>query len=330
MDARREPGDRDLALIAVGGYGRGELHPASDIDVLMLVPKTDSTAWQQGLEKFLTASGTWDSRSATACARSTIASARASRTSATAPTLFEARLLAGPERLFAAMRRALAPDSLWSSADFFEAKVKEQPARHERYLDTAYNLEPNVKSSPGGLRDIQTIGWVAKRHFGTDTLDELVAHGFLTREELRKLEDAPDLPVESPIRAARSNRPARGSAAVRPSDEARRAVRLRGRDVHARGRTVHAALLPHGHGREPAERDAAAAVSRGHPDEERSAGADQRALSDPQRISGSDERRGLRAQSRARCSSCSRSWNSIPRCAACAPRPSGWSAALSG
>jgi [protein-PII] uridylyltransferase len=85
------------------------------------------------------------------------------------------------------MRRALAPDRLWSSQDFFEAKCKEQTERHHRYFDTAYNLEPNVKSSPGGLRDIQTIGWVAKRHFGTDTLDELVAHGFLTREELRKL-----------------------------------------------------------------------------------------------------------------------------------------------
>ncbi len=85
------------------------------------------------------------------------------------------------------MRRALASDRLWTSQDFFEAKVKEQIERHHRYFDTAYNLEPNVKSSPGGLRDIQTIGWVAKRHFGTDTLDELVAHGFLTREELRKL-----------------------------------------------------------------------------------------------------------------------------------------------
>ena len=71
------------------------------------------------------------------------------------------------------MRRALAPDRLWSSRDFFDAKLREQAERHHRFHDTAYNLEPNVKQSPGGLRDIQTIGWVAKRHFGADTLQEL-------------------------------------------------------------------------------------------------------------------------------------------------------------
>jgi [protein-PII] uridylyltransferase len=177
----------DLALIAVGGYGRGELHPSSDIDIMVLLPKSDSADWQPDIERFLTF--LWDIglevghsvRSIDDCQRESLADI------SVATTLFEARLLFGPEPLFAGMRRALAPDRLWSSQDFFEAKCKEQTERHHRYFDTAYNLEPNVKSSPGGLRDIQTIGWVAKRHFGTDTLDELVAHGFLTREELRKL-----------------------------------------------------------------------------------------------------------------------------------------------
>jgi [protein-PII] uridylyltransferase len=177
----------DLALIAVGGYGRGELHPSSDIDIMVLLPKSDSADWQPDIERFLTF--LWDIglevghsvRSIDDCQRESLADI------SVATTLFEARLLSGPESLFAGMRRALASDRLWTSQDFFEAKVKEQTERHHRYFDTAYNLEPNVKSSPGGLRDIQTIGWVAKRHFGTDTLDELVAHGFLTREELRKL-----------------------------------------------------------------------------------------------------------------------------------------------
>jgi [protein-PII] uridylyltransferase len=180
----------DLGLVAVGGYGRGELHPSSDIDIMVLLPKSDSSDWQPDIERFLTF--LWDIglevghsvRSIDDCQRESLADI------SVATTLFEARLLAGPEPLFAGMRRALASDRLWSSQDFFEAKVKEQTERHHRYFDTAYNLEPNVKSSPGGLRDIQTIGWVAKRHFGTDTLDELVAHGFLTREELRKLQAA--------------------------------------------------------------------------------------------------------------------------------------------
>jgi [protein-PII] uridylyltransferase len=177
----------DLALVAVGGYGRGELHPSSDIDIMVLLPKSDSADWQPDIERFLTF--LWDIglevghsvRSIDDCQRESLADI------SVATTLFEARLLSGPESLFAGMRRALAPDRLWSSQDFFEAKVREQTERHHRYFDTAYNLEPNVKSSPGGLRDIQTIGWVAKRHFGTDTLDELIAHGFLTGAELRKL-----------------------------------------------------------------------------------------------------------------------------------------------
>jgi len=182
--------ERDVALIAVGGYGRGELHPCSDIDVLILLPKSEVSGGHEGIERFLTF--LWDIglevghsvRTIDDCQRESAADV------SVATTLIEARLLAGPDFLFQAMRRALAQDNVWSSRAFLEAKVAEQQTRHHRYHDTAYNLEPNVKASPGGLRDIQTIGWVAKRHFGADTLDELVDHGFLTAAELRKLRAA--------------------------------------------------------------------------------------------------------------------------------------------
>ena len=180
----------ELALVAVGGYGRGELLPCSDIDIMVLLPKTEATPWTGGLERFLTF--LWDIglevghsvRTIDDCQREALSDV------SVATTLIEARLLTGPEPLLAAMRRALAPDRVWSSEDFFEAKLREQRERHHRYFDTAYNLEPNVKQSPGGLRDIQTVAWVAKRHFGAESLDELVAHGFLTQRELVQLQAA--------------------------------------------------------------------------------------------------------------------------------------------
>jgi len=182
--------ERDVALIAVGGYGRGELHPCSDIDVMILLPKSEAAPWQADVERFLTF--LWDIGLEVGHSVRTIDDCQ--RESATdvsvVTTLIDARLLMGPAPLFEAMRRALAPERVWPTRQFFEAKVQEQSARHHRFHDTAYNLEPNLKSSPGGLRDIQTVGWVAKRHFGADSFDELVAHGFLTRAELRKLHTA--------------------------------------------------------------------------------------------------------------------------------------------
>jgi [protein-PII] uridylyltransferase len=107
-----------------------------------------------------------------------------------ATNLMEARLLVGPENLFKEMQLNVAPEQVWSSKDFFAAKVEEQKHRHLKYHDTAYNLEPNIKEGPGGLRDIQTIGWVAKRHFGATTLHDLVQHEFLTTNEYRTLREA--------------------------------------------------------------------------------------------------------------------------------------------
>jgi len=177
------------ALIAVGGYGRGELHPSSDVDIMLLVPDALPDGSDDGLSAFVTA--LWDIglevghsvRSLAQCQEE----AAADLTIAT--TLMEARLLAGPETLFAAMQEAIAPKNIWPSDQFFDEKRKEQIVRHHRYHDTAYNLEPNVKGSPGGLRDIQMIGWVAKRHFGATTLAELVDHKFLTPGQLQRLED---------------------------------------------------------------------------------------------------------------------------------------------
>ncbi len=176
-----------LCLVAVGGYGRGELHPASDIDVMVLLPDCDATEWHDSVSGFFTF--LWDIGLEIGHSVRTVADCiRESNANVTvATTLMESRLLDGPAELYEGMREQTGPDRIWPSRKFFAAKRDEQIARHHRYHDTAYNLEPNVKGSPGGLRDIQMIGWVAKRHFGAETLGELVDHGFLTEPELIRL-----------------------------------------------------------------------------------------------------------------------------------------------
>ncbi len=180
----------EWSLAAVGGYGRGELHPCSDVDLLVLVPAPLDPAGLGALEQLVTF--LWDIglevghsvRTVAECAQESAADV------SVMTTLIEARRLAGDAALYEAMRVALSPDRIWPVEDFFRAKVKEQADRHLKANDTAYNLEPNVKTGPGGLRDIQTIAWVAKRHFGAHTLDELATQGFLTPSELRRLKGA--------------------------------------------------------------------------------------------------------------------------------------------
>ncbi|HTD30616.1 MAG TPA: [protein-PII] uridylyltransferase [Steroidobacteraceae bacterium] len=178
------------ALVAVGGYGRGELHPASDIDILLLVPQAPDGSGSAAVERLV--AFLWDIglevghsvRTVAECAEESVGNV------SVMTTLLESRLLAGSPALLPAMRAALGPERIWPVKQFFEAKVHEQTERHLKANDTAYNLEPNVKTGPGGLRDIQTIAWVAKRHFGADSLDGLVTHGFLTEAELRRLKQA--------------------------------------------------------------------------------------------------------------------------------------------
>ena len=177
----------DIALIAVGGYGRGELHPASDVDLLILLSSDNHQIYQENIEQLL--AFIWDIgldighsvRSINECAK------EAQQDITIATNLMESRLLAGPQELYDTMCLQTGSDQIWPSRDFFEAKWNEQITRHAKYHDTAYNLEPNVKEGPGSLRDIQMIGWVAKRHFDAETLSELVKHNFLTPQEYDEL-----------------------------------------------------------------------------------------------------------------------------------------------
>ncbi|MEE4279625.1 MAG: [protein-PII] uridylyltransferase [Halieaceae bacterium] len=170
-----------VALVAVGGYGRGELHPCSDIDLLVL--QRDDTDPPAGLEAFMTV--LWDLglkighsvRSVSECLR------QARDDVSVLTNLIEARLLRGDAALLEAVEDGIAAPRMWPAEAFFGAKLREQEARHAKFADTEYSLEPNVKSSPGGLRDLQLIGWLARRHFGWRELSELTANRFLTDAE---------------------------------------------------------------------------------------------------------------------------------------------------
>jgi [protein-PII] uridylyltransferase len=188
--AQLGPRGRAWALVAVGGYGRAELHPASDIDLLVLVPAPVDPPGRTCIEAWV--AFLWDIGLEVGHSVRTIEECvqESAPDVGVMTTLLEARCISGDPQLFEAMRTALAPERIWPVREFFEAKLAEQAERHLKANDTAYNLEPNVKTGPGGLRDIQTIAWVAKRHFGANSLDELAKQNFLTPAELRRLKQA--------------------------------------------------------------------------------------------------------------------------------------------
>lgn len=180
------PADQ-AALVAVGGYGRGELHPFSDVDILLLFDQVDPADWQDSISGFLTL--LWDISLDLGSSVRTLGEcydeARNDITIAT--NLIESRTICGDPALQQAMYDRVTSEGAWTDKEFFKAKLAEQKERHEKTNNTEYNLEPNLKTSPGGLRDIQTIGWVAKRHFGATYIRDLVDHGFVTESELDTL-----------------------------------------------------------------------------------------------------------------------------------------------
>ena len=192
---RLVPAEAELDLCAVGGFARGELHPHSDVDLLILRADgqdSEAESLNQRLERFIQV--LWDAdlhpgqsvRSIAECVE------EARNDVGVATNLMEARLLSGSGKLYAAMREATDPPALWPADEFYAAKCDEQEQRHAQFEDTIYNLEPNLKEGPGGLRDVQMIAWVTHRHFGTSTLHGLVEHGFLSERELDDLVDGRD------------------------------------------------------------------------------------------------------------------------------------------
>ncbi len=177
------------SLLAVGGYGRAELLPASDIDLMLLLTKNPDQFIEEKISLFLTF--LWDiGLEVGASVRTLKDCVKEGKNDVTVITnMIESRLITGDEKLYNKFQQAISPKKMWSSRDFLVAKMEEQKDRHLRFNDTAYNLEPNVKEGPGGLRDIQIIGWVAKRHYGAQNLKELVEHGFFTTEEYQALID---------------------------------------------------------------------------------------------------------------------------------------------
>lgn len=185
--------DSDIALVALGGYGREELCPFSDVDLLFLVPEDAPESAATKIEKFLYA--LWDSgvkvghavRSARECA----GAARADIKVWT--TLLDARRIHGPEALFEDLVRTIealrTPDAIRA---YVEGKLEEREIRHRRLGDSRYILEPDVKEGKGALRDYQTLIWIAQVVYAARAPMDLVREGILTRAEARRFSKAHD------------------------------------------------------------------------------------------------------------------------------------------
>ena len=180
----------DIALIAVGGYGRGELHPYSDIDLLLLSHHSIDKAVCECVSQFITL--LWDIRfdvgHSVRTLKETISLGKSDITVAT--NIMESRLLAGDESVYNDLNEQVEHPNFWPSDEFYLAKRDEQIARHD--AGNSFDLEPNIKACAGGLRDIQTVGWIAKRHFKATFVEQLVTHGFLSQDELDELLECQD------------------------------------------------------------------------------------------------------------------------------------------
>jgi [protein-PII] uridylyltransferase len=180
----------DLALVAVGGFGRDQLFPYSDVDVLLLLPEGCTTEsgceLRAQLESFI--GSCWDAGLEIGSSVRTVAEclAEAAQDVTVQTSLLEARLVCGSPALFAQFQQQYREQM--NPQAFLVAKTLEMRQRHTKYENTPYALEPNCKESPGGLRDLQMILWVARAAGLGRTWKELAASGLATAFEVRQIE----------------------------------------------------------------------------------------------------------------------------------------------
>lgn len=181
---------QDLALIAVGGYGRRKMFPLSDLDILVLTenPLDDTTQTQlNALFNQL-----WDAKLQVGASIRTLQECLTigKQEISVATNMYEGRFLYGNRSLWQQLVEQLFEDEFWTTADFFQAKMTEKEERYARYHNTSYNLEPDLKHSPGGLRDLHLVLWIMLRHYGARSFDALFNKGLLFPEEYQELKRA--------------------------------------------------------------------------------------------------------------------------------------------
>lgn len=178
------------ALVAIGGYGRRELFPESDIDIMVVLKEGNNENVKQKIESFLTF--LWDINLHIAQSVRTIDDCiEESKKDITVLTsLMEHHFLSGDKDLYAQVVNVVNSNKIWPSKKYFKEKRRELEDRHKKFGDTANNLEPNVKENPGGLRDIHTLRWLTNRHFKTKSFEQLAEIEFLSKSELKLLQEA--------------------------------------------------------------------------------------------------------------------------------------------
>lgn len=175
----------EASLVACGGYGRQELFPFSDVDLLLLIPKKVNHSLNQKIEQFITLA--WDiGLRISHSVRNLDDTKREIKNDITVHTnLLESRYLDGDKTLYKHLK-VIIHDSI-NPTQFYEAKLKEQDHRHLKYNQSAYQLEPNIKESPGGLRDLQMIQWIGKSSISKFSIGHLKQKKYLDTKNYQKL-----------------------------------------------------------------------------------------------------------------------------------------------